>query len=178
MKAAWVRLVLVSALFIGWLGYLGYLVAERPDGGTVVLSRPQFQVSDLDVVANVKKGSDVVTVTEVLYPHAEAARQLAAKEIKVTNLADCRPPGDRDKVNAGPRGGWRISPGPAGGGSGRHDLPGRRHTPFSRISVRNPPHLSRNEGGSGAVQGHPRNAGAVRKAHCRQSEYQRGCGKK
>jgi hypothetical protein len=98
MKAAWIRLALVSALFIGWLGYLGYLVAQRPDGRTMVLSRPQFQVSDLDVVANVRKGSNVVTVTEVLYPNTAAARQLAGTEIKVANLADCRPPGDRDQV--------------------------------------------------------------------------------
>jgi hypothetical protein len=99
MKAARVRLALISALFLGWLGYLGYLVAERPDGGTVVLSRPQFLVSDLDVVALVKKDSDLVTVTRVLYPDREAARQLVGKELKVTNLADCRPPGDREKLH-------------------------------------------------------------------------------
>jgi hypothetical protein len=98
MKAAWIRLALVSALFIGWLGYLGYLVAERPDGGTMVLSRPQFQVSDLDVVANVTKGSNLVTVVQVLYPNTESEHQLVGKELRVTNLADCRPPGDREKV--------------------------------------------------------------------------------
>jgi hypothetical protein len=98
MKAAWFRLVLASALFIGWLCYLGYLVAERPAGGAVILSRPQFQVSDIDVVADVRKGSDDVTVTEVLYANTDSARQLPGKGLKVTNLADCRPPGDREKV--------------------------------------------------------------------------------
>jgi hypothetical protein len=93
MKAAYGRLVVCLALFVGWLGYLGYLVAERPEGGMLVLSRPQFLVSDLDVVATVKKGSDSVTVKEVLYPNDRSTRErLEGKEIQVTNLEDCRPP--------------------------------------------------------------------------------------
>src|ERR1700691_1338803 len=92
MKAAYFRLALVSLLFLGWLGYLGYLVGERPVGGLVVLSRPQFFVSDLDVVAEVKAGSDKVTVTEVLYPQTTEAQALKGTSIRVTNLKECRPP--------------------------------------------------------------------------------------
>ena len=66
MKAAYGRFVLCQALFVGWLGYLGYLVAERPDGGMRVLSRPQILVSDIDVIASVKKGTDTVTIKDVL----------------------------------------------------------------------------------------------------------------
>jgi hypothetical protein len=98
MKAAYVRLGLISALFLGWLSYLGYLVAERPAGGMVVLSRPQFLISDLDVVANLKLGSNVATVIDVLYPDTNSARELKGKDIKITNLEDCRPPGDPDLV--------------------------------------------------------------------------------
>jgi hypothetical protein len=95
MKAAYVRLALAVMAFLGWLGYLGYLVAERPGPGANVLSRPQILVSDIDVVAVVKQGSDVVRVKEVLYSGSDEARALAGKEIKVTNLADCHPPGER-----------------------------------------------------------------------------------
>jgi hypothetical protein len=94
MNAAYGRFLLCLALFLGWLGYLGYLVAERSRGGDIVLSRPQFLVSDLDVVAAVTKGSDTVTVVDVLHPDDSAARHLKGKQIQVTNLDDCRPPGD------------------------------------------------------------------------------------
>jgi hypothetical protein len=87
------RFVLALALFLAWLGYLGYLVAQRPRGA-VVLSRPQFLVSELDVVANVKAGSDVVEVVEVLSADTEAAKKLKGSEITVTNLAKCGPPDD------------------------------------------------------------------------------------
>jgi hypothetical protein len=104
MKAARVRLALALAVFLGWLGYLGYLVADRPakrpgngaeEGEFVVLSRPQFLASDIDVIAKARKGSEVVTVTEVLFPGTDEARAFQGKEIRITNLAECHPPGDR-----------------------------------------------------------------------------------
>jgi hypothetical protein len=87
------RFVLALVLFLAWLGYLGYLVAERPRGAAV-LSRPQFLVSELDVVADVKAGSDVVRVVKVLSADAEAANKLEGTEITVTNLGQCGPPAD------------------------------------------------------------------------------------
>ncbi len=91
MKAAYARLAIVLALFVGWLGYLGYLVyAERGDA-YVVLSRPQFAVSDVDVIADVNAGSDVVTVDEVLFPKSNDGQKLVGKQIRVTNLEECRP---------------------------------------------------------------------------------------
>jgi hypothetical protein len=90
MKAAWVRLAFVAALFVGWLGYLGYLVAERPVEGAIVLSRPQFLVSDLDVIAKVQEGSGQVTVIEVLYAADDADRKLVGKNLTVANIGDCR----------------------------------------------------------------------------------------
>jgi hypothetical protein len=93
MMAARIRLALSVIAFVGWLGYLGYLVAGRsPD--TLVLSRPQFLVSDIDVVATVKKGSDLVTIQDVLYANDDEAKGLKGKEIKVINLNDCRMPSE------------------------------------------------------------------------------------
>jgi hypothetical protein len=94
MNAAYGRFAFCLALFLGWLGYLGYLVAERPEGNASVLSRPQLLVSDLDVIAFVKKGTDTVKVVDVLYPDDEQARKLKGEEIRIANLDACRPPGD------------------------------------------------------------------------------------
>jgi hypothetical protein len=77
MKPAAGRLLLVIVLFGGWLAYLGYLVYTRPHtpgGQPLVLSRPQFLVSTLDVVARVED-HDKVTVVEVLYPAHQAPVQ-------------------------------------------------------------------------------------------------------
>ncbi len=89
------RLVLCSAAFLGWLGYLGFLVLTRPqraDGAPLVVSRPQVLASQLDVIALLPEpteGEVKVKVEKVLYP--AALNDLAGDEIRVTNLADCRP---------------------------------------------------------------------------------------
>lgn len=98
MKAVKGRFVLCLVVFLAWLGYLGYLVAERAQEGAVILSRPQFLVSDLDVIATARSGSDTVTISEVLYPDTAAARQLTSQSIHVSNLDQCRLPGDRTKT--------------------------------------------------------------------------------
>jgi hypothetical protein len=82
------------ALFGGWLGYLGYLVYCRPhttDGRPLTLSRPQFLVSMVDVVAQVNndKGEDVV-VEEVLSPKDKPPVEVGDK-IQVADIARCRP---------------------------------------------------------------------------------------
>jgi hypothetical protein len=101
MKPAVGRLLVTIALFAGWLGYLGYLVLCRPhapaglrgafEGQPLTLSRPQFLVSTVDVVARVddKDGENVI-VEEVLHPK-EKAPVKAGDKIKVTNIKDCRP---------------------------------------------------------------------------------------
>ena len=81
-----IRLIVAACLLLGWLGWLGYLAATVRG---VVLSRPQFLISTLDVIATVQQvdghpGADVV-VDEVHWPtHGEEA--LIGKTIAVTNL--------------------------------------------------------------------------------------------
>jgi hypothetical protein len=91
--AAW-RFFVVAALFVCWLGYLGYLVATRPqyDGRPVVLSRPQILVSEVDVVARVDADDPTkpVKIEQVLYQAGEQTLH-AGDEIFVDNLSQCRP---------------------------------------------------------------------------------------
>jgi hypothetical protein len=104
MKLAVQRLLLTAVLFLGWLGYLSYLVICRPhapggllgafEGRPLTLSRPQFLVSTLDVVAQISgdKGEKVL-VEEVLYPKSNAPVK-PGDEIQVENIDRCRPLSD------------------------------------------------------------------------------------
>jgi hypothetical protein len=99
MRPAVARLILTVVLFAGWLGYLGYLVVCRPHapsglrgafaGRPLTLSRPQFLVSTVDVVAEVKddKGEQVV-VKEVLFPKENAPVQ-EGETIRVEQIEEC-----------------------------------------------------------------------------------------
>jgi hypothetical protein len=100
MKPTVARLLIAAALFLGWLGYLGYLVVCRPhtpsdlrgafEGRYLTLSRPQFLVSALDVVAEVSgdKGEKVV-VKEVLFPKTNPPVKVG-EEIQVQRIDLCR----------------------------------------------------------------------------------------
>jgi hypothetical protein len=57
------RLIVAALLFVGWIGWLAYLVSITRD--PVILSRPQLLVSDLCIVAEVgeEKGSPAAEVT-------------------------------------------------------------------------------------------------------------------
>jgi hypothetical protein len=89
MSTALWRLILAALLFFAWVGWLAYLstTAARP----VVLSRPQFLVSNLDVIAEVASvDSPEVRVREVHWPQTEQASLLINKAISVKNLTECR----------------------------------------------------------------------------------------
>jgi hypothetical protein len=100
MKPVAARLILTVILFLGWLCYLGYLVVCRPhtpgglrgafEGRPLTLSRPQFLVSTLDVIADVsgEKGEKVV-VKEVLFPKSGASVS-AGETIQVEGIDRCR----------------------------------------------------------------------------------------
>ncbi|MCI0459459.1 MAG: hypothetical protein L0Z62_21120 [Gemmataceae bacterium] len=91
MQGARIRLGIAATLFVAWIGYLLYLTTTLTPAA-LVLSRPQFLVSSLDVIARVEgdAGRPVrVTITEVHWPHTPAAAKLREQQIPVTNLADC-----------------------------------------------------------------------------------------
>ena len=94
LQPAAIRLMIVVLLFLGWMSYLGYLVAIRPvtsDGVPLVLSRPQFLVSELDIIAEVDSTAPdaQVVVTTVLYPKSNAPVE-EKQRLRVDNLAQCR----------------------------------------------------------------------------------------
>ncbi|MGH7227284.1 MAG: hypothetical protein ACRELF_29065 [Gemmataceae bacterium] len=101
MKPTAQRLLLTAMLFVGWLAYLTYLTVCQPHTPSgprgalqrwaVTLSRPQFLVSTLDVVAEVQddKGETVI-VKEVLFPKAGAAIK-PGDTIRVDAIERCRP---------------------------------------------------------------------------------------
>jgi hypothetical protein len=101
MKPAATRLALTIALFLGWLSYLGYLVVCRPhapnglrgafEGRSLTLSRPQFLVSMIDVVAEVNDASgENVIIQEVLFPR-EKPPLTKGEKIHVENIDHCHP---------------------------------------------------------------------------------------
>jgi hypothetical protein len=81
-----VLLAVAAGLFALWIGYLAFLALtqRRP----VVLSRPQFLVANLWVIAEVDDPAGPVKVTEVVYPAAKA-EALKGTTIEVKNLAKC-----------------------------------------------------------------------------------------
>lgn len=83
------RLVLAALLFAAWIGWLIFLAAtsSRP----IVLSRPQFLVSTVDVIGRLSaEQGRPVSVVEVIDVHWPPSQQdLKQKSITVTNLAYC-----------------------------------------------------------------------------------------
>ncbi len=90
MRGAVIRLVLVAALFLLWLGYLAYLVAITPRPA-VILSRPQFLVADVVVIARVDDPAGPVRVEEVITAPEALRSALAGASLAIPNLAACRP---------------------------------------------------------------------------------------
>ena len=89
MKPARWRLIVAASLFAGWIGYLAYLAATTRH--PVVLSRPQFLISNLDVIAEVEiaDGAPHLTVTKVHWPPQDAAEFEGKAITLTTDLRDC-----------------------------------------------------------------------------------------
>jgi hypothetical protein len=103
-----IRLAAVALAFAGWLGYLAYLVVTMPKTGAgepLILSRSQFLVSELDVIAQVDgTGSETeVTIKDVLSPKTDPPVHVGQK-VHVTNLSLCRRlPREGEKAEETPR---------------------------------------------------------------------------
>jgi hypothetical protein len=81
-------LVLSAVLLGGWIAYLLYLALTTRH--PVVLSRPQFLVSDTDVTAQVDSLDGPVTVVKVHHLANPTASLDPGKTIAVENLTECQ----------------------------------------------------------------------------------------
>jgi hypothetical protein len=83
-----VRLALATALFLAWIAWLAYLALTTTH--PVVLSRPQFLVSTVDVIAEVREKDDEpdprVKVVRVVWAKEAGDKDLEGKTIQVANL--------------------------------------------------------------------------------------------
>lgn len=120
-----VRLVVSAILFFGWLGFLFWLVVNS---NAIVLSRPQFLVAQVYLVAEVrdKNGQPdvIVHVTEVPWSADPKDAALANSDIPIIGLDTDRLGGYRgpgvylmplQKTMAR---GYRLAPLPSVGGAG------------------------------------------------------------
>jgi hypothetical protein len=84
------RLIVAAGLFVAWIGFLALLAATTTQ--PVVLSRPQFLVSEVDAVAQVKQGKDgpdpEVTIEEIRWP-VQGFETLEGKRITIKNFKHC-----------------------------------------------------------------------------------------
>jgi hypothetical protein len=110
MKLLVARFVVTVVLFVGWLGFLAFEVSTRPvlpDEQPLVLSRPQFLTSKLDIVAELpaesKPDGKWVKVKEVL--GGEGVK--LGDSIRILNLDDCLPPSGHQPTS----GRWQPPPG-------------------------------------------------------------------
>lgn len=111
---AWLLGIAASA-FAAWIGWLAFLVlaTSRP----IVLSRAQFLVSSLDVIAVVHDGKGTeARVEQVHWPKTAAAQRLEGMQISVANLRQCEGwegPGEYILPLAGDgKGGYQVVPTP------------------------------------------------------------------
>ena len=86
MNLSRLRLGLAAAFFVLWMVWLIHLAVTT--GRPITLSRPQFLVSNLDIVASIEKLDAPVKVEGVLWPEADA-QKWSGKSIEVSNLQSC-----------------------------------------------------------------------------------------
>ena len=84
------RLIVAAGLFIVWIGFLALLAATTTQ--PVVLSRPQFLASEVDVIGQIQQGKDgpnpEVMIEEVKWP-AQGFETLNGKKITIKNMNHC-----------------------------------------------------------------------------------------
>jgi hypothetical protein len=89
VKRSRLRLAVAAALFVGWLGWLVYLAATGTDD--VVLSRPQFLVANVHVLAEVSgtKEPETEVVVKKVFWAAGDKKPVKDGKILVENLKEC-----------------------------------------------------------------------------------------
>lgn len=144
-----VFLWVAAALFLGWIGYLGYAVAYHRLNPPDIVSRSQLTAAEFVVVAEVTV-EDGKPVPKVKVVHRLSEQGPKENEtITVTNLPDARPPSNGPVPGAGqyllflvPDGtdAYRISGWPRGLGESSFE-PGQKMAPSDESKPGEPPRL-------------------------------------
>ena len=85
MQRAKLLLVIAAVLFAGWLGWLAYLALTSAN--PIVLSRPQFLVSTLDVIAKVEEDEAGNALPRITEPD-EGKDRWIGRPIRVVDLPE------------------------------------------------------------------------------------------
>jgi hypothetical protein len=84
------RLVVSAILFLGWLGFLLYVVV---DSRTIILSKPQFLIAQLYVVVEVRetagKADPEVVVDKVLWTSDPLDQHLTHQKLQLPDISAC-----------------------------------------------------------------------------------------
>ena len=91
MKPNRLKLLLALTLFLSWICYLGFLVIHTTrgiDGKPVRLSRPQFLISQLDLIIKpqMQENTVLAQVTEVLYSALNDKTPKVGDIVTINNL--------------------------------------------------------------------------------------------
>ena len=84
------RLAVSALLFLAWIGFLAFLVVHTRD--PVILSRPQLNVADLIVLAEIaaKEGrpADEVVVQKLIHSNEQNATGIAGSKMSLAGLSE------------------------------------------------------------------------------------------
>ena len=92
LKWARLRLGVAVLLFVGWLGWLAHLAIENAPR-SIILSRSQLLISNLDVIAQIDevdgRPAKTIKIDKVNWPHTKQVEALRGTTIEVPNLPSC-----------------------------------------------------------------------------------------
>lgn len=99
MKATRIRLILATAAFAGWLGFLGYLALGQSK--PIVLSRSQLLVATHVVKVEVALEGDGKPPRKVIVKESFGKQPIAEAEITIDNIKEARLPGGKPLAMGG-----------------------------------------------------------------------------
>jgi hypothetical protein len=99
MKAARFRLIVAATLFMGWMGYLGYLALGHSK--PVIISRSQMLVATYLVKGDVAVDESGKPIDLVHVRDSFGKSSIKTETIKITNLENARLPGGKPITASG-----------------------------------------------------------------------------
>lgn len=92
MNKGGLRLLFATTMFLGWIGYLAFLVSNTTrgtDGKPIRLSIPQFLVSEIDLEAT-ETAPGKISVEKVLWVSREDTKPAVGSLLNVPQLDQAR----------------------------------------------------------------------------------------